>query len=600
MKTNSINQINTNNVLTPKQILLKNEISVEISINGTSKNLTPSFKNFGEKYRIGLLNSFYIEGIKDASVFLTQYLKILNSPYFPILRVESVILLYKNWKSNDQFIDNLVHLVNEKSFIVNFDEFWNRVFRIWFKFHKRRSIQFEIFFDLISRFDWNENTLIMLTTLANNVFDLSTLKTRFWASKEIKEYQSQICEKIYFHIDIWFNWIIKKSNKIKEEDKIFLMNKIVEYISFNHSILEADKNKKSFHTFLNIIYSRFSTVIFLSTPLEQIDFAFRCFSANPTFFEKQKFYISDYSDFVVRDKNALILMRFLKDYHFPTILIENYDKLSSENLEWLDFVLKGNSIRMCKNLPFKLSSKAAHIFNHLYTGYLYQAELDRMKFLKLSMTDYLIYSQLRSNGLTHEVTLEILLKNISSNKTNIEFWIYTYTLLYSQGMKSSFVSSIHDHINYKVFQMNEKLNLKGKSISNLIKDINKWHNELTEKNYLNKYQKVKFKKTAKSKFEIREQKIYIKQILNGFELFLEGKDLHHCVFSYLIACKRNYCSIFSLRTIDENENERRLVTIEVNQKTIYQIRGNYNRHYNNEELEIIKLWAESENLKIAA
>ena len=262
--------------------------------------------------------------------------------------------------------------------------------------------------------------------------------------------------------------------------------------------------------------------------------------------------------------------------------------------------MNGNNIRTFADLPIKLSSKAAHIFNSLYSGYLNQNELDRMKHLKLSIKDYLIYSQLRANEVSHEVSCEILVKNISTNNASIEFWIDNYTLLYHQGMKASLVCTIHDYINYKVFEMNEKLILKGKSIPNLIKDINKWHNDLTERKYLDKYQNIKFKETLKSKFEIRDRKMYIKQILNGFELFLEGKNLHHCVFSYFSNCVRNQCSIFSLRTFDENENETRLLTIEVRGNVIYQIRGNYNRIYNIEELGIIKLWAEAENLKIVA
>jgi hypothetical protein len=46
-------------------------------------------------------------------------------------------------------------------------------------------------------------------------------------------------------------------------------------------------------------------------------------------------------------------------------------------------------------------------------------------------------------------------------------------------------------------------------------------------------------------------------------------------------------------------NEVKLLTIEVRQKSIYQIRGSYNRDYNQNEFEIIKLWAAAENLRIA-
>ena len=75
IKINSISQINSNKVLTPKQIILKKEISKEISIYGTSKNSTTYFINYAERYRIGLLNSFEIQGINITSEFLKEYIR---------------------------------------------------------------------------------------------------------------------------------------------------------------------------------------------------------------------------------------------------------------------------------------------------------------------------------------------------------------------------------------------------------------------------------------------------------------------------------------------------------------------------------------------
>ena len=599
-KINSINQINSTKVLTPKQILLKKEISKEISIYGTSKSSTTYLKHYAERYRIGLLNSFEIEGINITPEFLKEYIKILDNPFMPLLSVESVILIYKNWKTQAEFIDHLISLVSKKGFVVNSDDFWFRILRICIKSSGNKARLFQVLLYFTSKFDWNENTIPHVSMLANTIITLSKFETYNKNKNIIEKTHRQICKKIYYHIDIWFDWITRKSKNIEEVEKLFLMTKIVDYISKNQSKLADYKDKKSFFIFMNMLDSRFSSKIILNTSLEQIDFSFLCFSANPAFFLKQQFYINDYSDFEVRNENSLILLSFFRRYHFPTILLENFNLLTSENMNWLVFVLKGNNIRTYAALPFKLSSKAAHIFNSLYSGYLNQNEFDRMKYLKLSIKDYLIYSQLRANELSHKVSLEILVKNISANDASIEFWIQNYTLLYHQGMKAPLVCTIHDYINYKMFQMNEKVNLKGKSIPNLIKDIDKWHNDLTEKKHLDRYQKIKFKKTFKSKFEIRDRKIYIEQILNGFELFLEGKNLHHCIFSYFSNCVRNQCSIFSLRTFDENENEIRLLTIEVREKVIYQIRGNYNRPYNLEELGILKLWAASENLKIVA
>ncbi len=209
----------------------------------------------------------------------------------------------------------------------------------------------------------------------------------------------------------------------------------------------------------------------------------------------------------------------------------------------------------------------------------------------------MIYSQLRAN----EVSLEILVKNISTNNAKIEFWIDNYTLLYHQGMKASLVCTIHYYINYKVFEMNETVNLKGKSILNLVGDVNRWHNELANKRHANLFSNIIFKDVDINEFvyEFLEHKFVIKKISTKNDLYFEGRDLHHCVFSYLYMCKNGSCSIFSLRKFDNKNNELKLLTIEVRQKSICQIRGYSNRAYNETEFEIIKLWAAAENLRIA-
>lgn len=55
--------------------------------------------------------------------------------------------------------------------------------------------------------------------------------------------------------------------------------------------------------------------------------------------------------------------------------------------------------------------------------------------------------------------------------------------------------------------------------------------------------------------------------------------------------------IFSLRITNKNIIER-IITIEVNNDVIIQMRGQYNRDCNDIENEIIKKWAEENNLVI--
>ena len=72
----------------------------------------------------------------------------------------------------------------------------------------------------------------------------------------------------------------------------------------------------------------------------------------------------------------------------------------------------------------------------------------------------------------------------------------------------------------------------------------------------------------------------MKEILNSHELAEEGRHMRHCVYSYLVSCRRRRSAIFSLRC----DGERR-VTVEVSLPhfTIRQACGHMNRRLDNDE-----------------
>ena len=109
-----------------------------------------------------------------------------------------------------------------------------------------------------------------------------------------------------------------------------------------------------------------------------------------------------------------------------------------------------------------------------------------------------------------------------------------------KGLEARDVSTIFDYIDCHVIQRKIELNLKGKTISNLMAEIYDWHDKLAEEKTILKYGKIKFKRAKIKEFKIKnsEQNFEIKQLLNVYELYLEGKMLHHCVLSYLNHCRK--------------------------------------------------------------
>ncbi|MFN6038309.1 MAG: PcfJ domain-containing protein, partial [Bacteroidota bacterium] len=93
-----------------------------------------------------------------------------------------------------------------------------------------------------------------------------------------------------------------------------------------------------------------------------------------------------------------------------------------------------------------------------------------------------------------------------------------------------------------------------------------------------------------------ENKTYIiKQLTTSRQLYLEGYDLKHCVYTYVSRCMWRDCQIFSLRMLDREE-ETPLLTIELDGASIVQIRGKHNRSATLSELELVKSWAKKEKL----
>ena len=84
------------------------------------------------------------------------------------------------------------------------------------------------------------------------------------------------------------------------------------------------------------------------------------------------------------------------------------------------------------------------------------------------------------------------------------------------------------------------------------------------------------------------------------ELFIEGSNLKHCVFSYKNYCLKKESYIFSLMQINVDKSFTSLVTIELNSnKKIIQARGKFNRDATADELMIIQSWAKENSLLIS-
>ncbi len=590
-KTNSQNSNITVKVLSTKRNVLKCEVAMELRVHGNSEIVGYYFNNPAEKYRISLLRSLKQERAINISDFLNEYQKIVDSPKIPILNMESAMLIYQCWKNHPQFIDNLVCLARKIRLTKDSVEFWNKIVLCCTRNNINNACHIKILSVLFSELEWNEKSLPYISNLIYLVCQLPPI-----SPSSNLENSNDHNRKVYAQMCEWIDFILNQCPELNNEEKIIAIMKTFNLLLSGRNI-EPFANMLQSKPFFNMLKSKFSTQLIFDTPAKTLDLTYFCYHQNPDFFSNQLFFIKEYSDFDGCNKEDMMIMSFFRKFHFPTILFSHRDDL------WLSHVLKGNNLCTYPNLPFKLTKKASHIFTHLFRGFLTSIEMKQIQQLhQIDSNEYLLYAQLRANKVSHAVALGLLRKGNFGSLQNLEFWISTITLLYMKGLEATDVSTIFDYIDYHVIQRKIELNLKGKTISNLMAEVYEWHDKLAEETTILKYGKIKFKRAKIKEFKIKnsEQNFEIKQLLNVYELYLEGKMLHHCVLSYLNHCRKNRCAIFSLRTLGEEKEEKRLLTIEVRDNVIYQIRGSYNRMYINEEYEIVKLWAAAENLKLVA
>jgi hypothetical protein len=90
------------------------------------------------------------------------------------------------------------------------------------------------------------------------------------------------------------------------------------------------------------------------------------------------------------------------------------------------------------------------------------------------------------------------------------------------------------------------------------------------------------------------------ELTNSEQLKAEGRALQHCVASYASRCWRGACRIWSLRSI-RADKVRSIVTLEIDlvKRAIVQARGFGNSYPSSRRLQIIRLWARREGIRVA-
>ena len=218
----------------------------------------------------------------------------------------------------------------------------------------------------------------------------------------------------------------------------------------------------------------------------------------------------------------------------------------------------------------------------------------------LTVTRSLIYAQIFT--LTEDNPFALAVAYCLRNIRECDFWIETMTVLHKKGLESGDVGEFMDYINEIVFVQHTNIHLKNKSLENLKRDIEQWHQDIYSQEFRKKMRIRKLPSALIPEFKIlhNDLEYSIIQLKRNVELYNEGENLGHCVYTYQEYCLQKKAYIFSLRCNFLEIPACRLITIELDdKKQIRQARGKYNRSTTHEERLIIQMWADENKLLVA-
>ena len=146
--------------------------------------------------------------------------------------------------------------------------------------------------------------------------------------------------------------------------------------------------------------------------------------------------------------------------------------------------------------------------------------------------------------------------------------------------------------------------LQGRTPKSLMRLVNEWHDSSNILGDEFKASLMDWEIRKKQDFEYQPlpflPRYRIVQLINNYELWLEGKVMSHCVGGYNHKCQAGTSSIWAMSRVFYDGREEKCLTIELgNEDKIWEVRGKQNREPTDSELSILQHWSKQENLELS-
>jgi hypothetical protein len=327
-------------------------------------------------------------------------------------------------------------------------------------------------------------------------------------------------------------------------------------------------------------------------------------------FERNKQWIRKVEEWKPKSHNkrkqfSHLLRHLFGKYEVPLFMDHVWfrnDQGSYRYRDWYVNLIRGESLRKQKS-KVKVTKKIAHYFGTAPENY--------------SVEEALWWGIIHSLGGNVRIVREFNSARPAKIYEAQEFWKRFISFIINNPMiDKSQIGPIIDFINYQRFDEQEtyenevlvmlpppqpNFSFNNRNPNTLLALVSTWHRGTSSNKHgdLIHFSHSKIKPYLSIKTNGNFYNHSIKQLTNNFELFKEGKELGHCVGSYVNSCRKNHCTIWSLTQHDAHDYKK-LVTIEVDSDNqIVEMRGKHNRYPTDGEMAMIQKWVILENLYIS-
>lgn len=167
--------------------------------------------------------------------------------------------------------------------------------------------------------------------------------------------------------------------------------------------------------------------------------------------------------------------------------------------------------------------------------------------------------------------------------------ILRFYATYQQNLRGYELRNMTDYVRAVI--QNRNFSFKGRTYGSMVKLAHDWHRT----SYVGViHERLSWKASFTKVWETMHEGCHVRfiELTNNRGLAEEGHKQRHCVFLYSRSCESGHTAIVSMRfTMDHRETRRLTIEVNLQKRSVVQVRGFANREPMDSELKLIRKWA---------